>query len=64
MATQKYDANEILKQMAAEAVKQQPHVRAAVRDLTLSALEAREFGVNQIKKRRTQDNRRGERWAQ
>lgn len=49
MVTQKYDANEILKQMAAEAVKQQAHVRAAVRDLTLNALEAREFGINQIK---------------
>jgi len=34
----KYDANEMLKQMAAEAVKQQAHVRAAVRDLTLNAL--------------------------
>ena len=33
METEKYDANEMLKQMAAEAVKQQAHVRAAVRDL-------------------------------
>src|ERR1700746_815526 len=49
METEKYDANEMLKQMAAEAVKQQAHVRAAVRDLTLNALEAREFGINQVK---------------
>jgi hypothetical protein len=49
METRKYDPNEMLEQMAAEAVKQQAHVRAAVRDLTLSALEAREFGINQIK---------------
>jgi len=49
METQKYDPNEMLKQMAAEAVKQQAHVRAAVRDLTLNALEAREFGINQVK---------------
>src|SRR4029077_3761939 len=50
METQKYDPNEMLKQMAAEAVKQQAHVRAAVRDLTLNALEAREFGINQVKR--------------
>ena len=49
METQKYDPNEMLKQMAAEAVKKQAHVSAAVRDLTLNALEAREFGINQVK---------------
>jgi len=49
MPTEKYDQDEILKQMASEAVRQQERIRTAVRDLTLRALEAREFGVSQIK---------------
>jgi O6-methylguanine-DNA--protein-cysteine methyltransferase len=42
------NSDEMLKTMVAEAVKQQPQIRSAVRDIMLKALEARELGLGQI----------------
>jgi O6-methylguanine-DNA--protein-cysteine methyltransferase len=42
------NSDEMLKTMAAEAVKQQSQIRSAVRDITLKALQARELGLAQI----------------
>src|ERR1700730_9364028 len=48
MKTATLPRDEILKTMAAEAVKQQHHLRETVRDLTLKALQARELNLKQI----------------
>jgi hypothetical protein len=48
MVTTKIDPDEMLKSLAAEAVKGSEHVRAAIRDLTLQALQARELSLKQI----------------
>jgi O6-methylguanine-DNA--protein-cysteine methyltransferase len=42
------NADEFLKSMAAEAVKQHEQIRTAVRDLTLEALQMRELSLKQI----------------
>jgi hypothetical protein len=42
------DADEFLKSMAAEAVKQREQIRTAIRDLTLEALQMRELSLKQI----------------
>jgi hypothetical protein len=44
------DADEVLKGLARESVKQGENLRAAVRELTLSALRGRELTVEQIKR--------------
>src|SRR5215210_501096 len=44
------DADEVLKGLARESVKQGDNLRAAVRELTLSALRGRELTVDQIKR--------------
>jgi hypothetical protein len=41
--------DEMLKSMAAEAVKQHKQIRTTIRDLTLEALQMRELSLNQIK---------------
>jgi hypothetical protein len=48
MKTATLPTDEILKTMAAEAIKQQHHLRETVRDLTLKALQARELNLKQI----------------
>ena len=48
MKTAALNSDEMLKTMAAEAVKQQTQIRSAVRDITLKALQARELGLTQI----------------
>jgi hypothetical protein len=48
MKTETLPPDEILKSIAAEAVKQQHHLRETVRDLTLKALQARELNLKQI----------------
>jgi uncharacterized protein DUF6781 len=48
MKTATLPTDEILKTMAAEAVKQQHHLRETVCDLTLKALQARELNLKQI----------------
>jgi hypothetical protein len=48
MKTETLPTDEILKSRAAEAVKQQHHLRETVRDLTLKALQARELNLKQI----------------
>jgi hypothetical protein len=48
MNTAAFNSDEMLKTMAAEAVKRQAQVRSAVRDVTLKALHARELGLAQI----------------
>jgi len=48
MATAKIDPDEMLKSLAAEAVKGSAHVRATIRNLTLQALQARELSLKQI----------------
>jgi DNA-binding protein YbaB len=48
MKKPKIDPDEMLESLAAEAVKQAGHVRAAIRDLTLQALQARELSLKQI----------------
>jgi len=42
------NADEFLKSMAAEAVKQREQIRTAIRDLTLEALQIRELSLKQI----------------
>jgi Family of unknown function (DUF6781) len=42
------NSDEMLKAMVAEAVQQQTQIRAAVRDIMLKGLQARELGLNQI----------------
>jgi hypothetical protein len=49
MATNPLNQDELLKQMASESFKQGENLRAAVRDLTLQALQARELTLAQIK---------------
>jgi hypothetical protein len=48
MKKPKIDPDEMLESLAAEAVKQTGHARAAIRDLTLQALQARELSLKQI----------------
>jgi hypothetical protein len=48
MKTAALNSDEMLKTMVAEAVRQQTQIRAAVRDITLKALQARELGLGQI----------------
>ena len=43
------DADEVLKNMAAEAVRQGEGLRAAVREVTLNALRSRELSLGQIR---------------
>jgi hypothetical protein len=43
-----FNADEFLKSMAAEAVKQREQIRTAIRDLTLEALQMRELSLKQI----------------
>ena len=54
MKTATLPTDEILKTMAAEAVKQQHHLRETVRDLTLKALQARELNLIEIELSRLQ----------
>jgi hypothetical protein len=48
MKTPKIDPDEVLKTLAAEAVRGHQHIRTAVRDLTLQALQTRELNLKQI----------------
>ena len=48
MKTPEINADEFLKSMAAEAVKQHEQIRSAIRDLTLEALQMRELSLKQI----------------
>src|SRR6476469_5819683 len=48
MKTPGINADEFLKSMAAEAVKQREQIRTAIRDLTLEALQIRELSLKQI----------------
>jgi hypothetical protein len=48
MNTTGLNSDEMLKAMAAEAVKQQTRIRSAVRDVMLKGLQARELGLDQI----------------
>jgi hypothetical protein len=48
MKTLGINADELLKSMAAEAVKQRGQIRTAIRDLTLEALQIRELSLKQI----------------
>jgi hypothetical protein len=48
MKAPKIDPDEVLKTMAAEAVKGRKHIRTAIRDLTLQALQTRELSLKQI----------------
>jgi hypothetical protein len=48
MKAQMIDPDEMLKSMAAEAVKQHTQIRTAIRDLTLKALQVRELSLQQI----------------
>ncbi len=43
------DVDEVLKKLSSEAVKQGENLRAAIRDLTLKALQGRELSLVQIK---------------
>jgi ElaB/YqjD/DUF883 family membrane-anchored ribosome-binding protein len=43
------DADDVLKKMASESVKQGENIRTTIRDLTLKALQARELSLAQIK---------------
>jgi len=49
MAKQMIAVDEVLKKMASEAVKQGGNLRAAVRDLTIKALQTRELSLGQIR---------------
>ena len=46
---QPVEVDEVLKQMAAESVKQGENLRVTVRDLTLKALQTRELSLEQIR---------------
>jgi hypothetical protein len=48
MNTPTINTDEMLKSMAAEAVKQHKQVRTTIRDLTLQALQVRELNLKQI----------------
>jgi hypothetical protein len=48
MKTSTSSTDEFLQTMAAQAVKQQSHLRETIRDLTLKALQARELNLKQI----------------
>ena len=48
MKTPGINADEFLKSMASEAVKQREQIRTAIRDLTLEALQMRELSLKQI----------------
>jgi hypothetical protein len=48
MKTPKMDPDEMLKAMAEEAVKQHKHIRTAIRDLTIKALQMREVSLKQV----------------
>jgi ElaB/YqjD/DUF883 family membrane-anchored ribosome-binding protein len=49
MTTQSIDVDQVLKSLASESIKQGGNVRAAVRDLTLNALQQRELTLDQIR---------------
>ena len=49
MVKQMIAVDEVLKKMASEAVKQGGNLRAAVRDLTIKALQTRELSLGQIR---------------
>ncbi len=44
------DVDQVLKSLASQSMKQGSNVRAAVRDLTLKALQQRELSLEQIRK--------------
>ena len=48
MKTPTINPDEMLKSMAAEAVKQHKQIRTTIRDLTLEALQMRELSLKQI----------------
>ena len=48
MTTPTINPDEMLKSMAAEAVKQHKQIRTTIRDLTLQALQMRELSLKQI----------------
>jgi hypothetical protein len=48
MKTSAINPDEMLKSMAAEAVKQHKQIRTTIRDLTLEALQMRELSLKQI----------------
>jgi len=48
MTTSTINPDEMLKSMAAEAVKQHKQIRTTIRDLTLEALQMRELSLKQI----------------
>jgi hypothetical protein len=48
MKTPKIDPDEMLKTLAAEAVKGHEHIRTSIRDLMLQALQTRELSLKQI----------------
>lgn len=50
MSAHSTDVDHVLKSLASESIKQGGNVRAAVRDLTLSALQQRELTLDQIRK--------------
>jgi len=49
MAKPKIDVDEVVKQLASESVKQGENLRAAVRGLTLEALQTRELSLSEMK---------------
>jgi hypothetical protein len=49
MPTSPIDTDELLRKLASESVKNGENLRAAVRDLTLKALQSRELSLGQIK---------------
>ena len=50
MSTPSTDIDHVLKSLASESIKQGGNVRAAVRDLTLNAMQQRELTLDQIRK--------------
>jgi hypothetical protein len=49
MTTHSTDVDQVLKSLATESIKQGGNVRAAIRDLTLNALQQRELTLDQIR---------------
>jgi len=50
MTIREIDVDEVLKSLASQSIRQGRNVRAAVRDLTLKALQQRELSLDQIRK--------------
>jgi len=50
MTSSAMDVDQVLKSLASQSIKQGSNVRVAVRDLTLKALQQREFTLEQIGK--------------